>query len=142
MFPVSRSLWHTCWAIVLCLSCCTAGGASIASSDAPPAPDMPSGWKVEIDFEVPSPHVASIAEKLGAEIESLRNTIYDVNGKRVQLNVIVTPDSENAEKLMAKLKSMKSDVGLLRKNLTIYEFVGKNDVLPIILEGRKHLDSP
>ena len=97
---------------------------------------------METDFEVLSPQVASIAEKLGAEIESLRHTTYDVDGKRVQLNVIVTPDSENAEKLMAKLKSMKSDVGLLRKNLTIYEFVGKNDVLPIIAEGRKHLDSP
>ncbi len=86
--------------------------------------------------------VASMADKLGAEIESLRNTTYDVDGKRVQLNVIVAPDSDNAKKLMAKLKSMKSELGLLRKGLTIYEFVGKNDALPKIAEGLKHLESP
>jgi hypothetical protein len=55
--------------------------------------------------------------------------------------VLVVPDSENAEKLMAKLKSMKTEEALLQKGTTVYEFVGENDVLPLIAEGRKHLDS-
>ena len=29
----------------------------------------------------------------------------------------------------------------LGKDLIVYEFVGKNDVLPQIAEGRRHLDS-
>jgi hypothetical protein len=65
---------------------------------------------------------------------------YPVNGKKVQINVINTPDLWNAEKLMTKLKSMKSEEALLQKELTVYEFVGQNDVLSLIAEGRKHLD--
>jgi hypothetical protein len=36
---------------------------------------------------------------------------------------------------------MKGEIALLRKELTVYEFVGTNDVLPIIAAGRKHLES-
>lgn len=82
-----------------------------------------------------------MGSKLGADLSSVRNTVYEVNGKRVQINVIITPDPENAEKLISKLRSMKSEEALLRKGLTVYEFVGRNDVLPIISEGRKYLDS-
>jgi hypothetical protein len=64
-----------------------------------------------------------------------------VNGKHVQINVIIIPDPGNARKLMTKLRSMKAEEVLLRKGLTVHEFVGQNDVLPAIAEGRKHLDS-
>ena len=90
---------------------------------------MPSGWNVESDVDVPSEQIDAIADKLGAKIESLRNTVYDVHGKRVQLNVIVAPDSDNADKLMVELRTMKSEEGLLQDGRTIYEFVGKNDIL-------------
>ena len=82
-----------------------------------------------------------MSKKLGADLSGVRNTVYDVQGKRVQINVIVTPDSGNAEKLITKLRSMKVEEALLRKDLIVYEFVGKNDVLPQIAEGRRHLDS-
>jgi hypothetical protein len=36
---------------------------------------------------------------------------------------------------------MKSEEALVRKGLIVYEFVGKNDVLPLIAEGRQHLVS-
>jgi hypothetical protein len=42
---------------------------------------------------------------------------------------------------MTKLKSIKAQEALLRKGLIVYEFVGQNDVLPLIAEGRNHLDS-
>jgi hypothetical protein len=58
---------------------------------------------------------------------------------RVQINVIVTIDPWNAEKLMTKLRSMKAEEALLQKGLIVYEFVGQNDVLNLIAEGRKHL---
>ena len=82
-----------------------------------------------------------MGNKLGANIDSVRNTVYDVNGKRVQINVIVVPDSENAEKLMATLRSIKSEQALLQKGLVVYEFVGQNDALSVIEEGRRHLAS-
>ena len=107
----------------------------------PQAPEMPAHWKVTSDVQVPAAQVKAMEMKLGADLTGVRNTIYDVKGKRVQINVLVTTDPENAEKLMTKLRTMKSDVALLRKGLIIYEFVGQNEALPAIAEGRKHLDS-
>ena len=141
MFPVRRSLFLAPWALLFCLASCTANSGTHASSKTPPAPEMPSGWNVESDVDVPSEQIDAIADKLGAKIESLRNTVYDVYGKRVQLNVIVAPDSDNADKLMVELRTMKSEEGLLQDGRTIYEFVGKNDILPIIADGRRHLES-
>ncbi len=129
------------WAavIIICLSFLYndhALGSEVASK-----PAMPGHWIVISDFQVPSDQVKSMSSKLGADLSSVRNTSYNVNGKRVQINVIVTPDTSNAEKLMTKLRSMKAQEALLRKGLIVYEFVGQNDVLPLIAEGRKHLDS-
>jgi hypothetical protein len=110
------------------------------SSEFPTALEMPMHWKVVSDFSVPTEQVKAISIKLGANLSSVRNTIYDVIGKRVQINVIVARDSVNAEKLMMKLKSIKAEEALLRKGLVIYEFVGLNDVLSVIAEGREYLD--
>jgi len=100
---------------------------------------MPSEWRVLSDIQVQSDQVKAMSRKLGADIGSVRNTVYDVKGKRVQINVIVTQDMLNAEKLMTTLRSMKSEQALLQKGLIVYEFVGPNDVLSVIAEGREHL---
>ena len=121
------------------MACSADGGQTI--SKAPPAPEMPDDWKVVSNFDAPVEQTKQIAQNLGVNLSSLRNTLYDVNGKSVQLNVIITPDQANADKLMTKLRTMKGEVALLRKDLIVYEFVGQNDVLPLIAEGRKHLDS-
>jgi len=126
------------WLAAGVLSCWMAASAS---TQAPPAPEMPANWRVVSDFDVPVDQVEQIAQNLGASISSLRNTLFDVNGLSVQLNVIIAPDRANADKLMAKLRTMKSDLALLQKGLVVYEFVGQNDVLPLIAEGRKHLAS-
>ncbi len=126
--------------MLVCFVACSANGSETISK-APPAPEMPVDWKVVSDFDVPVEQAKQIAQELGVNLSSLRNTLYDVNGQSVQLNVIITPDRANADKLMTKLKTMKGEVALLRNDLTIYEFVGQNDVLPVIAEGRKHLES-
>ena len=114
---------------------------SRARAEAPPAPQMPSGWHVAFDFAVPPDQLAAIESNLGASISALRNTAYDVKGKRVQINTIVASDAKSADTLMAKLLQMKSDQALLRRGLVIYEFVGPNDVLPYIREAREHIAS-
>jgi len=123
--------------------CFMAGSAnaSEAIAKAPPTPEMPADWKIVSDFDVPAEQTKQIAQNLGVTLSSLRNTLYDVKGQSVQLNVIITPDQANADKLMTKLRTMKGEVALLRKDLVVYEFVGKNDVLPLIAEGRRHLES-
>ena len=136
----TRMMWLTALGMLCCLVACSADGSE-AISKAPPAPEMPADWKVVSDFDVPVEQIKQIAQKLGVSLSSLRNTLYDVKGQSVQLNVIITPDPANADKLMTRLRTMKGDVALLRKDLIVYEFVGQNDVLPVIAEGRKHLDS-
>ncbi len=140
MYKRTEMLWLAALGILVCFAACSANGSETISK-APPAPEMPADWKVVSDFDAPVDQTKQIAQKLGVSLSSLRNTLYDVNGKRVQLNVISTPDQANADKLMTKLKTMKGEVALLRQGLTVYEFVGKNDVLPIIAQGREHLES-
>ena len=140
MYKRTKMLWLAALGILFGFAACSADGSEAIKS-APPAPEMPAEWKVVSDFDVPAEQAKPIARNLGVKLSSLRNTLYDVNGKSVQLNVIITPDQANADKLMTKLRTMKGEVALLRKGLTVYEFVGKNDVLPLIAEGRKHLES-
>ena len=110
------------------------------SSGTPAAPTMPSHWKVTSDVDFPADQIKPIAEKLGGNVTALRNTDYDVNGKRLRINTIVASDDANADSIMESLRKMKSDVALLRKGLIIYEFVGTNDVLPEIGEGKAHIE--
>ena len=117
---------------------CSHRSASASSVEAP-APSMPAHWKVISDFNAAAGQIKPIAEQLGGDIAALRNTVYDVNGERVQLNVIVATDGANADKIMASVRKMKSDIALLRVGLTIYKFVGPNGVLPAIREGKAHL---
>lgn len=125
---------------VFFLSACSEKGTPPPGKTAR-APEMPPQWEVASDILVPADQIRAMREKLGADITSVRNTTYDIDGKRVQLNVILVPDAADAENVMKKLRSMKTEEALLRRNLTIYEFVGRNDVLPLIAEGRKHLES-
>ena len=132
--------WVAALAMFVCLMASSVNGGETISK-APAAPEMPADWKIVSDFDVPVDQVEQIAQKLGVSLSSLRNTLYDVRGQSVQLNVIIVLDRANADKLMTKLRTMKGEVALLQKDLVVYEFVGKNDVLPLIAEGRKHLDS-
>lgn len=131
----------TAWVAVFWLCVCFLPSDDAFGGAGSTALQMPAHWKVISNHEMPAEQLESMSNKLGAALSSVRNAVYDVNGKRVQINVIVTPDPGNTEKLMTKLRSMKADEALLRKGLTVYEFVGQNDVLSVIAEGRKHLDS-
>lgn len=135
-----RTDYLAAWAAVALICVCAFYSANALGSEGAPVPEMPSHWKVMTDFQVPAEQVKAMSAKLGAALSSVRNIVYDVNGKRVQINVIVTPDTGNAEKLMAKLRSMKAEEALLQQGLVIYEFVGSNEALPLIAEGRRHLE--
>lgn len=141
MFRGTKTIRLAPWILVLFLGACSPPGVDSPAREAPPAPVMPPSWNVTTDFEVPVVQVRAMSKELGVELGAVRNTIYDVNGKQVQINVIVTMDIGNAEKLMTKLKTIKIEETLLQKDLIVYEFVGQNDVLPVIAEGRKHIDS-
>lgn len=52
----------------------------------------------------------------------------------MKLNTVVA--ATDADAIMKALEGMKSEEALLRRGRIIYEFVGTNDVLPEIREGR------
>jgi len=110
-------------------------------SEAPPAPSMPEGWRATSDESFSAIDIRPIAGRLGGEIAALRNTVYDVEGKRVQLNLIVAADEASAEAIVEALHGMKPADFVLRQGLRIYEFVGKDEAIPEMRAGRAHLEN-
>lgn len=114
--------------------------AVATATGAPAAPDMPAGWRVIADETFSAQDIEPIARRLGGDIAALRNTVYDVGGRRVQLNLIVARDEANAERIVGSLYRMKSKEFVLKQGLTIYEFVGNNEAIPDMRVGAAHLE--
>lgn len=106
----------------------------------PPTPKMPAGWKVVEDHLFTGADLAPIAQNLGVELTGLRNTTFDVGGKPVKVNTLVAADPANAVATMTSMGDKKPVEFLLRKGLYIYEFVCKDDAIPHVREGKKHLE--
>jgi hypothetical protein len=98
--------------------------AALAADEAPPAAPTFEGWTVKSDDVIPQAKVAEIAKKLGGKISALRNTVYDVKGEKVQVNVMAAADAAEADKLIVSLTKNKAAWSCVRKGTTIYEFVG------------------
>ena len=134
---VGLGRWLT--AVVVMLAGCA--GHPDATVDAPPAPDMPPGWEVVSDMSFPADEIARVGRNLGGELASLRNTVYEVNGKRVQLNMIEAATPAAGDRIMLRLRDMKHDEFLLRRGTIIYEFVCANDAMAEARAGRAHLEA-
>lgn len=107
----------------------------------PAAPAMPAGWNVVSDQVFEPADIKPVGDRLGAQVVALRNTDYEVDGKPVRLNTIVAATEADADAIMTNLRAMKPDDFLLRRELTLYEFVGANDVIPAMRAGKSHLQS-
>ncbi len=73
------------WLCVLVLNRVDALGG-----EAPQAPPMPAHWKVVSDLPMSAEQLTAMSRKLDADLSSVRNTVYEVNGKRVQINTIAS----------------------------------------------------
>ena len=115
--------------IVVCtMAACSPSTPAPAAPAAPPTPAMPAHWTVVGDEVFAPADIAPVAARLGGQVTALRNTTYDVGGKKVKLNTIVAAGAKDADAIMSALGKMKSDEWFVRDGLTIYEFVGANDV--------------
>jgi hypothetical protein len=132
----SRALVYSSLVITLAFALACDGSTGSASAAAPPTPVMPSHWKVTSDIDFAAADIEPVAQRLGGEVIALRNTTYDVGGKQVKLNTIVAATGADADSIMEALKEMKSEEAFVRRGRIIYEFVGTNDVLPEIRDGR------
>ncbi len=108
-----------------------------AGVEAPPAPDH---WTISSDVSFVPADIRPVAEALTANLTALRNTVYDVGGKRVQLNTIIAATSADADAVVAALVRLKPAEFAVRHDLIVYEFVGADDVLGEIRAARALLD--
>lgn len=110
-----------------------------ADEEAPPAAAAFDGWTIKSDTVVPRKQITGIESKLGGKIKALRNVTYEVNGKKVQVNVIVPADATEADKLYGSLTKGKPEWAVARTPGAIYEFVGKNDAMEDMKKARATL---
>lgn len=89
---------------------------------------IPTEWQVVDSFIVPREQTDAIAKKLGGRIKKLSNTIFSVQQKRFQVNVIECITPQEADKIYKNILKVKADPAFcLILGNSIVEFVG-NDV--------------
>ena len=87
--------------------------------------NLPEGWKIKESFVVPREQTVAIGRKLGGRIKNLSNTIFTVDGKRFQVNIIECMTPRGADKIYKSILKMKADPAFcLKLDNTVVEFVG------------------
>ncbi len=89
----------------------------------------PEGWKVLESFIVNANQTTAIARKLGGRISKLSNTVFSVDGQRVQINVFECAAAADADTVhKAVLDTKGHPAYCLRLGNVLVEFVGEFDV--------------
>lgn len=87
--------------------------------------NIPANWEVEESLIVPGDQTAAIANKLGSRIKKLSNTIFLVQGRRFQVNVIEAATASDAEKIYGSILETKANPAFCRRyGNSVVEFVG------------------
>jgi hypothetical protein len=123
---------------LLGLSCATSKAKEPEPVRAPEAPVL-QGFTMKADLAVPAARIREIEGKLGGRIAALRNTVYEVSGRTVQLNTIVAADPADAEKLFTALSAVKPAYALVQKGAIVYELVGPDEATEDIRRARAAL---
>ena len=89
---------------------------------------IPDGWEIKKSFIASREQTAAVGKKLGGRIKNLSNTIFTVDGREFQVNVIECATPPAAEAIYNSILGMKDDPAFcLRFGNLVVEFVG-NDV--------------
>ena len=125
-------------------SACSKTSSSTTEPAGEPPPPAPAfeGWTVKTDVVIPRDQIFEPEARLEGKIKSLRNTVYEVNGKKVQVNVVVPQDSSEADKIFRILANKKPPWAYVRKGDVLYEFVGQNESMPDIQKAHDKLAAP
>jgi hypothetical protein len=81
------------------------------------------GIAVTSSISAPDEHREAIARKLGGKIERLTNSNVRIQGKPIQVNVIMASDDTSAESIWTALNRIKKPPYLHRNGLRIVEYV-------------------
>ncbi len=141
-----RPLWNALLTALLLAACPTgcsksSTGAEQSAEAPPPAPAF-DGWVLKTDVVVPPGKFVEVESRLEGKIKALRNVVYEVHGKKVQINVIVPQDTNEADKIFRILANKKPAWAYVRKGDVLYEFVGQNESMPDIQQAHDKLAAP
>ena len=134
-----RALAHALLAIAIAAAMACSPPNGSPSAEAPATPKMPKRWRVTSDINFSAADIRPVSDQLGAKVSALRNTTYDIKGKRLKLNTIVAATAGDADAIVAALGKMKPKEFFLRRGLIIYEFVGSDDTNRDMRKGRARL---
>jgi len=116
--------------------------AAHADSGAPLPGPVPWTWTVQWDMLLPDAQLVDFSTKLGGKLSGLRNTRFDVGeGKTVQINALSAASASDAEVIFARIAQSKPKEFVVRRDNVVFEFVGKNEVLPMIRKAISMLRS-
>jgi Transglutaminase-like superfamily len=87
---------------------------------------LPPGVFLQKRIDVPADQRGAIGEKLGGQIAELTNAFLGVQGRSIQVNVIMATDETGAAAIHATLSRMKPALSCLRRDRMVIEYVGKN----------------
>jgi len=86
---------------------------------------LPPGWAVAESFVVPDDQRAQIEENLGGQINRVSNTMFDVRGRQVQVNLLDCPTEADATTVRESILAMKGGdpAFCILDGLRVVEFV-------------------
>lgn len=91
------------------------------------------------DVEVPSSKLGEVEARLQGKVKAERNTVYDVAGKKVQLNIVVPADTVEQDKMYRILANRKPPFAYLRKGDLLYEFEAGDDAVDDVRKAHDSL---
>jgi hypothetical protein len=110
--------------IVLALALAVAPRITGAEPAEPLFRDLAPGLWLTRSSEVPADQARAIGKKLGGNLSRLTNSILQVHGRALQVNVITAADETQAAAVHATLSKMKPAPYCVRKGVTVVEYVG------------------
>ena len=90
---------------------------------------------------VPRAKIDEIEARLGGKIKALRNVVYQVNGRKIQVNVIAARDATEADNVHRGLLKTKASWSVVRKGVVVYELVGPNEAMEDMKKARDELNT-
>lgn len=88
--------------------------------------ELPAGLFLKSSTEVPAAQTHAIGQRLGGAVARLTNSLIQVHGRLIQVNVVTAADEAQAKAVQAAIEQMKPYPLCLRTGRVVVEYVGKD----------------
>lgn len=93
--------------------------------------NLPPGWSVVQEVNLPEPQLAAAGRRLGGQLVRLANATLAVDGQRIQVNTVVCKTADDAAKVHEAILRTHKGVHARcpREDLVVTEFAGRDVTL-------------